>query len=300
MTVINNPQVAVIVLNFNGLKETQDCLASLRRVNQNSFNLKIIVVDNASQDGSVEALSNLKDIELIQSQKNLGFAGGMNLGIKFALNQRCDFVIIMNNDTYVDPDFITNMLKSTGEADIISPKIYFAPGFEFHKQRYKKSDLGKIIWYAGGEIDWQNIVGKHLGVDELDRGQFKKTFISLATGCCMMVSSSTFNKIGYLDEKYFMYLEDMDFCHRAQKAGLKILFEPEAFIWHKNASSAGGSGSKLQDYYITRNRLYFAFKYAKFKTKIALLVHVFRNFNNPIRKKALLDFLTFHYGHQTF
>jgi len=294
-------QIAIIVLNYKGLEDTLDCIQSIEKVNKSTYSLKIIVVDNASGDGSSEALSKLKYIEFIASPKNLGYSGGMNLGIEFALKRNANYVILLNNDTYVDENFIENLLKTAKSADIISPKIYFAPGSEFHKGRYKKSDLGRVIWYAGGKIDWENIIGIHEGVDEIDKGQFKSKKISLATGCCMMVSSEVFKKIGLFDEKYFLYVEDMDFCYRAHRAGYKILFSSKSVIWHKNASSAGGSGSELQDYYITRNRLLFGFKYAKLKTKMALFKSILViSKKDPIKRKALLDFLLFKYGKQNF
>lgn len=294
-------QVAIVILNYKGLENTLDCIQSVQKVNKFAHSLRIIVVDNASADGSSEALSKLKYIEFIASPENLGYSGGMNLGINFALKRNANYVILLNNDTYVDENFIENLLKRAKSADIISPKIYFAPGYEFHKDRYKKPDLGKVIWYAGGRMDWENIIGIHNGVDEIDHGQFKTGKITLATGCCMMIAAEVFQKIGLLDEKYFLYLEDMDFCFRAQKAGYKILFDSSSVMWHKNASSAGGSGSKLQDYYITRNRLLFGFRYAKLKTKMALLKSIFlQSKKDPIKRKALIDFLTLKYGKQNF
>lgn len=290
-------KVAIVVLNFNGLKDTLDCLESLKRLDKDGNKLEIIVVDNASTDGSKEALSQIKDIDLITSDKNLGFCGGNNLGVERALLRESDFILILNNDTIVDSKVVTSFLKDKKDADIITPKIYFAPGFEFHKKRYNQSDLGKVIWYAGAKIDWQNIIGVHIGVDEVDNGQFsKKTEIDLATGACMFVKREVFEKIGLFDNKYFLYLEDMDLCVRAKKAGFKIMFEPKAILWHKNAASTGGSGSSLQDYYITRNRLLFAAKYAKLRTKIAVLRQIIKESKNPVKRKALLDFFTLNFG----
>lgn len=294
-------KVAIVVLNFNGLKDTLDCLDSLRRIEKDKNSVEIIVVDNASADGSQESLANLKDIDLVISEKNLGYSGGNNLGIKRALGRQADWILVINNDTIVGPGLVANLLKDANRADIISPKIYFAPGFEFHKSRYKKSDLGKVIWYAGGQIDWQNIIGSHIGVDQVDTGQFKKRReIDLATGACMFISRKVFEKIGLFDEKYFLYLEDMDFCVRAKKAHFKIIFEPQAILWHRNASSSGGSGSSLQEYYITRNRLLFAFKYAKMRTKIAVLRQIVKQSANPVKRRALLDFLTMSFGRGNF
>jgi len=294
-------RIAIIILNYNGLKNTLECLGSLEKCLQDKFKVEIIVVDNGSKDDSVEALSKLKDINFIENRKNLGFAQGNNIGIKKALQMGADYVLILNNDTIVEKTLLINLLQAAKAADIISPKIYFAPGFEFHKDRYRKENLGKVIWYAGGEIDWSNIIGKHIGVDQIDTGQFsKRQEINLATGACMFVKRKVFEKIGFFDEKYFLYLEDMDFCERTKKAGFKIIFEPKAIIWHKNAGSAGGSGSALQDYFISRNRLLFAFKYAKLKTKFAVLRQIAKDFKNPAKRKALFDFLTFNFGKGSF
>jgi len=286
-------KIAIVVLNYNGLTNTLECLDSLKRLEKNNYVIELIVVDNASSDGSAEALSKLKDISFISSEKNLGFCGGNNLGIKRALQRKADWILILNNDTIVDENLTNNLLKDAGNADIISPKIYFAPGYEFHKNRYKKSELGKVIWYAGADIDWQNIIGTHTGVDEVDTGQFsKKREITLATGAGMFIKSEVLEKIGSFNEKYFLYLEDMDFCVRAKRAGFKIVFQPEAILWHKNAASTGGSGSKLQDYYITRNRLLFAMKYASLRTKLALIKQIIKESTNPTKRRALLDFIT--------
>jgi len=290
-------KISVIVLNYNGLDNTLDCLESLRRLRIDRHLIEIVVVDNNSSDGSQEAFAKLKDIELLVNSENLGFAGGNNRGIEFALKRNADYLLILNNDTIVDRLLVDAFVKAAGSADIVSPKIYFAPGFEFHKKRYRKKDLGKVIWYAGGEIDWQNIIGKHIGVDEVDRGQFSKAQeIDFATGACVFVNRRVFEKIGFFDEKYFLYLEDMDFCVRAKKQGFKILFEPKAVIWHKNAATAGGSGSPTQDYFITRNRLLFAFKHAKFRTKLAVLKQIISQSQDPLKRQALFDFFTLKFG----
>ncbi|MDO8487440.1 MAG: glycosyltransferase family 2 protein [Candidatus Curtissbacteria bacterium] len=294
-------KIAIVVLNYKGLGETLECLESLRRCAKGNYNVEIIVVENGSDDGSVEALSKIKDTHFVANNKNLGFSGGMNSGIRYALKRNADYIIILNNDTIVDKNLVVTLAKSAQSADIVAPKIYFAPGFEFHKDRYKKQDLGKVIWYAGGSIDWKNILGIHTGVDEIDKGQFAKyKEIDFATGACMLIKKEVFEKIGLLDEKYFLYLEDMDFCVRVKKAGFKIKFCPGAILWHKNAVSAGGSGSKLQDYYITRNRLLFAFKYAKPRTKIAVLKQIILQSGDPLKRKALIDFLTFKFGAKQF
>ncbi|MEK7580965.1 MAG: glycosyltransferase family 2 protein [Patescibacteria group bacterium] len=291
-------KAAVIVLNYKGAQNTIDCIISLKEsISITNHNVQIIVVENGSNDGSKEKLQKLKGIKLLVNNKNLGYSGGNNVGIKYALSAGFGYVIVINNDTIVEKNFINALLADTADAQIITPKIYFAKGYEFHEKRYNDKEKGKIIWYAGGKIDWDNIIGVHIGVDEVDSGQFNnKASIDFATGACMCISASVFNKIDFLEEKYFLYLEDMDFSVRAKKAGFKIIFEPKAIIWHKNAASSGGSGSYVQDYYITRNRLLFSFKFAKLRTKIAVLKQITSQANNPIKRRALIDFLTFNFG----
>ncbi len=286
-------KIAIIILNYNSHQNTVECIKSVKKLKKTNYQLEIIVIDNNSQDNSKEILQNINGITYIESDKNLGYAGGNNLGIKLALKKECQYLLIINNDTIVDKNLLVYLLINSIKADIIAPKIYFAPGNEFHKDRYMQENLGKVIWFAGGKIDWNNIMGIHIGVDEVDTGQFnKKREIDFATGACMFISRKVFEKIGQFDEKYFLYLEDMDFSYRAKKAGFKILFEPKAVIWHKNAQSAGGSGSNLQDYYITRNRLLFAFKFAKLKTKLAVLKQAILQIKNKTKRQALFDFLT--------
>ena len=294
-------KIAIVVLNYNGKENTLVCINSIKKLNKSNYKVELIVVDNASNDGSREALSKIKDITLVKNDKNLGYSGGNNIGIKHALSLGSEYILILNNDTIVEKSLIINLINSAKKGDIVSPKIYFAKGFEFHKNRYKKEDLGKVIWYAGGKIDWQNVIGIHIGVDEVDHGQFSKRLeINLATGACILIRRQVFKKIGFFDEKYFLYLEDMDFCVRAKRAGFKIIFEPKAILWHKNASSGGGSGSGLQDYYISRNRLLFATKYAKARTKFAVFKQILSQINSPIKRKALIDFVTFNFGKGSF
>jgi len=271
--------IFISLLNFNGKKNTVDCLESLKNVKRDNFKLTIVVVDNASTDGSLSVISNLKsqisNLKFIQNEKNLGFSGGHNVVIRYGLENGADYVLILNNDTYVDRNFLEELLN-VGEQDnkigILIPKIYFAPGFEFHKDRYSQKEQGRVFWYAGGEMDWANVIGHHRGVDEVDRGQFDKIEeTEIATGCCMLIKKEVLKKTGMFDDKYFLYYEDADLSMRAEKKGFKVIYVPKSLIWHKNAGSAGGSGSILQDYYITRNRLVFGMRYAPFRAKFALL-----------------------------
>ena len=272
-------KIGIIVLNYKQKKLTQNTIDSLLKITHKNFEYCIYLIDNKSPDDSYSQLKKLysdnPDIVLYQNSENSGYAGGNNFGIKIALKDKMDYSLITNNDVLVDKNFLQvlyNTSKKYKDNCIVGPKIYFAPGYEFHKSRYSKSQLGKVIWSAGGQMDWNNIYGSNVGVDEVDEGQRDRENIynDFLTGCCFLVPSKIFNKVGLFDEKYFMYLEDVDFCHKAKNNGVRLVYEPQSFIWHVNSGSSS-SGSNLHDYFTTRNRLIFGFKYAKIRTKFALL-----------------------------
>lgn len=297
-------KIYIVIINYGNHKDTLECLNSLLKINKTKFKLNTIVVDNHPEKRIRIDENNFSKIglKIIVSPRNTGFSGGMNLGIKEALGGKADYILIQNNDTYVKEDFLEKLFEFSEEnenAGIVAPKIYFAKGYEFHKDRYKEAEQGKIIWYAGGKIDWENVVGRHIGVDEIDTGEFDNVSeTELASGCSMLISSDVFKKIGLFDEKYFLYYEDADLCIRAKKAGFKIYYIPKSVVWHKNAGSAGGSGSELQDYYITRNRLLFGLKYAPMRSKIALIKEGIRFIisGRPMQKKGASDFFKNRFG----
>jgi hypothetical protein len=291
------PKVLVSIVNFNGDKDTLSCLDSLDKINVQNLKLCIVVVDNASRENfAVEKKYQNFELKIIRSDINLGFAGGQNLGIKWGLENGIDYFTILNNDVILEENFLSELLKTFAEkkdCGIVSPKIYFAKGHEFHKDRYEDKDLGKVIWYAGGRVDWKNVIASHRGVDDVDKAQFdtlEKT--DFASGCCEMIKREVFGKVGLFDEKYFLYYEDNDLSQRAKKAGFEIYYQPKAYLWHLNAGSTGGSGSALHDYYITRNRLLFGFKFASLKTKFALVKESFKLIliGRPWQKSGAMDF----------
>lgn len=274
-------KVYLVILNWNGFGDTKECLESVAKLRLKNIELRVVVVDNGSSDGSVrkiKAILRSKSFAgrgiIIKNEMNLGFAGGNNVGIKYAMEKGADWVTVLNNDTVVDKDLIVQLIKA-GEkhkkAGILSPKIFFAKGYEYHKERYKKEELGKVIWYAGGEIDWNNVYGTNRGMDETDRGQYDKPQkLEFATGACMMMRVKALEEVGGFDEKYFMYLEDADLSQRMISKGWEVWYEPKAMLWHKVAQSSG-IGSDLNDYFITRNRLLFAIRYAPIRARLAVL-----------------------------
>lgn len=298
-------KVAIVVLNWNQPKLTIDTVESLLKIKHSSFEYQILLVDNGSKDDSLQQLQNLYStnslITIFETNQNLGYVGGNNFGIVFALKNNFDSVLLLNNDVIVDSNFLEELVKKSDKYDLLGPKIYFAKGFEFHKDRYSKQELGNVIWSAGGKMDWNNILGSNIGVDEVDKGQHNKikTSVDFLTGCALLVNKSVFQKIGLLNRKFFMYLEDVDFCHRAKLKGFKMAYIPTSKIWHVNSGSSK-SGSLLQDYFITRNRLLFGTKYASLRTKFALIRESIRFLNSSQstswRKQAVKDFYLHKFG----
>jgi hypothetical protein len=267
-------KVFVIILNWNRFNDTLACLESVQVLNTQGFDLKVLIVDNASTDDSLKRLKEIKNVEIISNSTNLGFAGGNNVGIRYALKKGADYVVVLNNDTILEKDSLNHLVKTASDnpkTGALSPKIYFEKGYEFQKNKYKAADKGKVIWYAGGLIDWKNVYGSGRGVDEVDKGTFNQIAdTDFATGTCMLFPRVALEKIGMFDEKYFMYYEDTDLSQRLKKGGFEVMYVPDAHIWHKVAQSSG-IGSELNDYFITRNRMLFGLKYAPLRTKLALI-----------------------------
>lgn len=267
-------KISIIILNWNRLQETLVCLESVKSLNIKGYELETVIVDNGSEDGSLLKFKKLKNIKIISNRSNLGFAGGNNRGIEYALNRGADYVAIVNNDVTLEKNSLNELVKIAQKypkLGAISPKIYFEKGFEFHKSRYKDSEKGNVIWYAGGVLDWNNIYGSARGVDEVDVEQFNKTEeTDFATGACMFLSKEALKKVGFFDSRYFMYYEDTDLSNRLKKHGFNVIYNPKAIVWHKVAQSSG-IGSELSDYFTTRNRMLFGLRYASMRTKIALI-----------------------------
>lgn len=295
---------AIIIIHFNGEEDTRECLKSILINHANHKNLHIILVINsflekeAIQRQNQFAQSLKRDypqIYIIENEGNSGFTRGNNLAIKTALGLGCEYLMLLNNDTVVSLELLEKLIafsKTDPRIGLISPKIYFAPGFEYHKNRYQSSEKGKVIWYAGGVMDRDNVYAGHRGVDEVDNGQFDRvTDTDFATGCCMLIPKKTIDKVGLLDEKYFLYYEDIDYSERVRKAGMKIIYYPKAFLWHKNASSSGKPGSNLHIYYQNRNRLYFGFKYSSGRTKKSLFFDSLKlAFRGGVYPRSIADY----------
>jgi len=279
-------KVVVVILNYKAKDEALKCIQSVKKSDYQ--NVDILVIDNNSQDGLGEVLVGSKEVEYIQTGDNLGYTGGNNIGIKKAIEKGADYIFILNADAELERTAISNLVEvaESKDAGIVGPKILF--------------NDKQTIWYAGGKLDLANVIGGHRGVDEKDHGQYEMIEeTENVTGGAMFVGREVFEKIGFFDDKYFLYYEDSDFCFRAKKEGFKLFYAPKAIVYHENAKSTG-LGSPLQDYFITRNRMIFASKFLPFRTRFALFREATRNILNPTRRLALFDFLTGNLGRGSF
>lgn len=294
-------KVALIILHYKAQKLTADCLASVVKLAQKDYVLEITVINNNPTQDLTDLARRFKSFNFIATDRNLGFTGGNNYGFRQALTRDPDWLMLLNNDTVVDQDLVTNLLaaaRSDPQAGVLGPMIYFAPGYEYDRNRYRPQEKGRVIWYAGGVVDWQNVYGSHRGVDEVDIGQYNRvTKTDFVSGCAMLISRAVVDRIGLLDDRYFMYLEDNDYCQRAKRAGFKVFFVPDAKVWHANAASSA-IGGNLQDYFLTRNRLLFGLKYAPRRTKLALVKESARLLvaGRPWQRIGVRDFYIRRFG----
>lgn len=227
----SKPLVWILIVTWNGKADTLACLASLRNIHYRPY--KVLVIDNASSDGSVEAIrKQFPETRLVVNAKNERFARANNQGLEIALAAGAEFVLLLNNDTEVAPDFLDHLVLAAlfrKHVGMVAPKIYY------HQQP-------QLIWFAGGKINWWSGRVYHLGLRELDHASLATPQpMDYLTGCALLVRRACLQKIGPLDESYHMYAEDADWCQRARQAGYLCLFQPEAKIWHKISASSSAS-----------------------------------------------------------
>ena len=261
-------KLALITVLFKNYIILDDYFATLAKQTDTAFH--VYVLDLSPEPKKYSYPSFVTHIQY----KSGGYAYGINQGIKKAMEDGYELFCPMNCDVTVKEDFVEQVKKglSSHPSTIIAGKIYYFPGYEYHKDRYLEKDRGKVLWYAGGTTDWANAYTTHRGVDEVDMEQYDKeektTFIS---GCLMAYDKSVVEKIGYWDESYFLFYEDADYCARAMKAGIPLLYDPAIVMWHKSGQSTSGAASSFQQKYLERNRLKFGLKFAPWKTKFHLI-----------------------------
>ncbi|MCA9962369.1 MAG: glycosyltransferase family 2 protein, partial [Anaerolineales bacterium] len=230
-----------------------------------------VVVDNGSTDDSVSQLRAVfPDLDIIETKQNLGFAGGNNVGIEYALTQGADYVLLLNNDTVVDADFLRPLLQVLTQdttTAAVNPKIYF-----LHDE--------KRLWAAGGRARlWQAYSGNR-GRGQMDVGQFDQVdTVDFGTGCCLLLRRAALEQVGLLNAAYFAYYEDLDWSYRARQLGYKIKYAPESKIWHAVGAASKnevGRQSAYVHYLAARNQLWILRAYAGSWRVLAYVAYVVR------------------------
>jgi len=259
------PKVVVVVLNWNGKRLTAECLESLKEIDYSNY--EILLVDNGSTDGSQEYFrAQCPEIALLENEIDLGFAEGNNVGIRHAMNERADYVLLLSNDTVVHERFLSELV-SVAERDLrtgfVGPKIYY---HDWHGQR-------DIIAFAGGRVNLWIGKARNVGMGEKDTGQYEDIKeVDYLQGSCLMVKREVVQRIGLLDSTFFAYWEEADWCVRGCGAGYTSVFVPNAKIWHRVAASTGGV---VYRYYLTRNLFWFMKKHATGKQYLSFLLYFF-------------------------
>lgn len=255
----NYSKIFIIVLNYNGKDVVKNCLTSVFKNDYPGF--EVVVIDNNSTDGSFEfAKAGFSKAHFIKNEENLGYAAGNNVGIRFALERMADFVLLLNNDTEVEKDFLTR-LADAAERDekigLVSPVI-----FNGHTRQ---------VWFSGGKISWLTMKTAHsqavLTEDYCETG-----FI---TGCAMLVRAAVFKEIGLLDEDFFLYWEDADFSVRARRAGFKNVVVSGSWAYHLEKSEGN---LKQKTYWLVISGLIF------FQKNTPLLLRPWIKFYTMLRK----------------
>jgi len=283
-------KVFIIIINFNGWPDTKECLESLGRTDYDNF--EIVLIDNVSKEPmpsisvipaeagiqaqKTESESRVKPgmtIKQIFNEQNLGFAGANNQGVKLALENKVDYVLLLNNDTTVEPDFLSRMVKEAEDdesAGIVGPLIYF---YDDPPATPERSDDGRghnKIWSAGGKITNYATRGELIAYNELDEDEYRTPEqVDYISGTCLLIKAEVIKKISLISEDYFLYYEDTDWCLRAAKAGWRSVVVPAAKIYHK-ASKSTQEASYPYIYYHSRNGLMFGERFGN-KLVVSLL-----------------------------
>lgn len=280
-----NPSVYIIVLNYNGYEDTIECVNSLERINYN--NKHIVIVDNCSTDNSEQILrEHFKEHKLIQTNNNIGYAGGNNIGIEYALNKNADYIMILNNDTVVEENILNVLLEGFKQPNVgvVVPKIlYYDNPTIVNSFGAYKTKLGKILNIGQGDKD--------------NKEYSQNMYVDYAMGCCMLFDRNVLKKVGLFNEEYFMYLEESDLFERI-KHEYKTLVIGNARILHKGEKSSKGKNeiNYFAKYYINRNRLLYCDKNMKFLSGNILkicyfikdILNILVNLNDKILMRIIL------------
>lgn len=246
------PRVCIVVLNWNTPYDTWDCLKSLAKLNYSNYS--VLIIDNGSEDNSVEiltkAIGNLSNVVLLETRENLGFSGGVNYGIQESLQRGSDYTWLLNSDTEVEMNCLQNLIKAMEEnstVGIAGSKILM------HSQK-------DIIWHAGASLGKYFGQPRHTGMGAYtgDQNYSNNKPVDYVTGCSFLIRTDVIKTVGMMDDRFFLYYEEVDLCYRARRYGWQILYVADSQLWHKVAGSS--SGHHVRSYYEVRNRLLFTLK----------------------------------------
>ena len=254
------PRVHIILLNWNQADLTLACLRSLARLEH--LNFQIVLVDNGSKPGSLDQIkTEFPQITLICLERNLGFTGGNNVGIARALRDGADYIMLLNNDTEVAPDLLQRLVdyaEGRPKCAIVGPLIYYYD--EPHR-----------IWSAGGAVDPYTAASTSLREGELDDHGQESLQVDYISGCALLIKRTVVEQVGLLDDRFFIYYEETDWCARVRELGYEIWLVPQGRVWHKINLQAR-SASPRYEYLMTRNRLLYLKKRGASFARIAWVI----------------------------
>ena len=242
--------LAIILLSYGRASDTIECVRSLERSTYTDRD--ILVIDNASPDGSADRIAAAcPHITIIRNDRNLGFAGGNNVGVRAALERGARLILLLNNDTVADPKMLGRLVDAADarpRTGAVGAKIFYA-------------DPPTMLWYAGGSLRVASAATSHHGIGKPDAAAFDRPVVcSFVTGCAMLVPASVWREVGLFDVDYFAYLEDADFCYRISRAGYQLWYEPSAVLFHR-VSSTTARDSPGYLYLNVRNKILFLRKH---------------------------------------
>lgn len=242
--------IYIVTVTYNSQSVITDFIVSC--LSQTCTDWQLYIIDNASTDNTIAIIQAFNDprITVLPQSTNLGFAAATNIGINLALADKAKYVLLINNDTIFPSDLFENLLASISHQniDMVVPKILY------HQPANK-------LWYAGGYFDrYQAMKTVMIGEGTPDEGQYNiSSLVEFAPMCCVLFRTELFREdsIGLLDEKYFVYFEDADWMYKANQLGKKLMYIPEAILYHKVSSLTGGMSSKFAISQFYQNRVYF-------------------------------------------
>ncbi|MBI2029099.1 glycosyltransferase family 2 protein [Candidatus Gottesmanbacteria bacterium] len=251
----SKPVVSIIILTCNSYILANQCIDLVKKLTSKNYHKNIIVVDNGSKGDIVKKLAQeYPEIMIVDNKVNYGFSKGINYGIKLALDLKSNYIFLLNDDTIFD-SFLMDRLIEKAENNkylICGPQVLTKEGF---------------VWSNGGMIDKKRFSGSLVDYGEKPSSDNKEKTVNFISGTAMLVKTSVFNKIGFLDEDYFLYYDDADFCFRAQKAGIQSIIIPSIKLIHLETVTIG-KNSPSHYYHAAKSRLIFLFKHAPYWLKI--------------------------------